>query len=752
MACGAHYPVHNAIPSLIVPERRDAAAIFCQKYDALRLKEGWASDRPGYYENIPFRDLTGGHSQEWYYRLTSLRFLQQWLARNFGSTRLRIVDVGAGTGWMSRGLSANHDVMAVDVNAGPHGLAALPESARRFKAVQAELDRLPLADDSFDLAVANASLHHADNVEAVLEKISRLLRPAGELIVMDSPTYATRAAAHTAHERTRAYYSQAGVAELADHYHGLTSSDFQQNKDFTFRCLRRDFSRMQSLKKWLYEMKGGPASARFPIWLGQRRVVTNEESARSMQCASKTLFCSVLVTAAIILTGCKDLGTTVDAVLPPELVSSSISSLPDNLAGGQITLHTRHALSAAVAVRQNEHSVLATPFFTHNADSVIIPLLGLPPSKNYRLTVFLTSTTGSIVESGTVDYTTPPLVSSSAIPPVIVTLADSPTVRFVMLGISPARNGQSVAMIIDRSGSPVWVRLFSDAVVDFQLQPAGKLTAWTSSELGISCFQEMDLTGRLLRTYSAEALEGTAPHELRMISDGYVLFGIEFRTMDLTPFNGHPAARIRGTLIEMHKGGAGTWRWDPFEHFSVADAASDVLLTESNVNPWHGNAIDIDSDGNLLVSFRNSDEITKISTHNGQILWRLGGKKNQFSFVNDRFNGFSHQHGVRRLSNGNVLMFDNGNGHSPQVSRAVEYRLDETRKIAELVWEYSPNPPLYGYALGFAQRLANGHTLICFGTSSTIIEVDQAGRKRWEAIINEQNRYAYRAISIDSLY
>ena len=69
----------------------------------------------------------------------------------------------------------------------------------------------------------------------------------------------------------------------------------------------------------------------------------------------------------------------------------------------------------------------------------------------------------------------------------------------------------------------------------------------------------------------------------------------------------------------------------------------------------------------------------------GAIIWRLGGKNNQFSFINDTI-GFSHQHAIRRLENGNISLFDNGNYHSPPFSRAIEYSLNENNKTATLVW------------------------------------------------------------------
>lgn len=115
-------------------------------------------------------------------------------------------------------------------------------------------------------------------------------------------------------------------------------------------------------------------------------------------------------------------------------------------------------------------------------------------------------------------------------------------------------------------------------------------------------------------------------------------------------------------------------------------------------------------------------------------------------------NGFSHQHGIRRLANGNIILFDNGNLHVPSASRAVEYKLDEQTKVAELVWEYRRLPPLFSHILGFAQRLTNGNTLICYGAAQRVIEVDRWGTEHWELAVYGQNVYIYRAFKIDSLY
>ena len=74
------------------------------------------------------------------------------------------------------------------------------------------------------------------------------------------------------------------------------------------------------------------------------------------------------------------------------------------------------------------------------------------------------------------------------------------------------------------------------------------------------------------------------------------------------------------------------------------------------------------------------------------------------------------------------MLFDNGNYHSPQYSRAAEYRLDEQDKKAELVWEYKSSPSIFSTAMGSVQRLLNGNTLIGWGTAArTLSEVSPNG-------------------------
>jgi hypothetical protein len=115
-----------------------------------------------------------------------------------------------------------------------------------------------------------------------------------------------------------------------------------------------------------------------------------------------------------------------------------------------------------------------------------------------------------------------------------------------------------------------------------------------------------------------------------------------------------------------------------------------------------------------MISLRHFNEITKIEYSTGNILWRLGGKQNQFTFPNDSLR-FTGQHDIRRVSDTSVSLFDNGQYTNPPIARGLEYALDEDNKIATLAWEYIYDSAMYSGACGSHQLIENGNHLVDFG-------------------------------------
>ncbi|HET9707041.1 MAG TPA: aryl-sulfate sulfotransferase, partial [Gemmatimonadales bacterium] len=137
------------------------------------------------------------------------------------------------------------------------------------------------------------------------------------------------------------------------------------------------------------------------------------------------------------------------------------------------------------------------------------------------------------------------------------------------------------------------------------------------------------------------------------------------------------------------------------------------------------------------------------------VVWRFGGRHNQFTIVGDGLGGFGFQHDVRVLPDGDLLFYDNGLAHTPPESRAVEYRLDRVAMTATLVWEYRHDPALFTPIVGSVQRLHNGNTLVGFGAAARMVEVTPAGQVLWEGrlTLNGQPvQYFYRARRVPTLY
>ncbi|MHC4285710.1 MAG: aryl-sulfate sulfotransferase, partial [Planctomycetota bacterium] len=182
-------------------------------------------------------------------------------------------------------------------------------------------------------------------------------------------------------------------------------------------------------------------------------------------------------------------------------------------------------------------------------------------------------------------------------------------------------------------------------------------------------------------------------------------------------------------------------------NFDVRDIHLNSPL-EANIRFPHMNAIDIDEDGHILLSSRHLSEVTKINRDTGEIIWRLSGipKNNDFTYVNDdQLQGFRNQHAIRPTGNGRYLLFDNGNLHSPSVSRAVEYELDLNAMTATVVWEFRETPDVYSHYMANTQRLPNGNTLInwAIGYLPKLTEVRPDGTKAFE--MNWADNYeAYR--------
>ena len=285
--------------------------------------------------------------------------------------------------------------------------------------------------------------------------------------------------------------------------------------------------------------------------------------------------------------------------------------------------------------------------------------------------------------------------------------------------------------IASDTGEPVFWQKTAQGGFDFKQQPDGTLTYF---DVATSRYRVLDNTYTQIKTIAAANGYVANIHDLQILPDGHALFLIyDPQITDMSQFGGYKTAMVTGLIIqELDSSGLPVFQWDSWSHFALSDTY--VSLMTPLVDYVHGNAIALDNDGNLLLSSRHLSEITKINRSSKDIIWRLGGKNNQFT-IHDSGGPFSFQHDIRRLANGDLTIFDN---HNPgPASRAVEYKIDENARVVTNTWQYQNSPGVYGFAMGDTQRLPDGHTLIGWGIGHpNVTEVLTDGTKVFELLLD----------------
>jgi ubiquinone/menaquinone biosynthesis C-methylase UbiE len=105
----------------------------------------------------------------------------------------RMLEIGAGTGYFTLNLLRRGivgEATATDIS--PGMLQALEAKASELgvavDTVSADAEHLPFDDQSFDLVLGHAVLHHIPDLAAALRECERVLRPGGTLAFMGEPS------------------------------------------------------------------------------------------------------------------------------------------------------------------------------------------------------------------------------------------------------------------------------------------------------------------------------------------------------------------------------------------------------------------------------------------------------------------------------------------------------------------------------------------------------------------------------------
>ncbi len=274
----------------------------------------------------------------------------------------------------------------------------------------------------------------------------------------------------------------------------------------------------------------------------------------------------------------------------------------------------------------------------------------------------------------------------------------------------------SVAVKVNGSGDVLWAVRFPDVNLlptDVRELPNGNLLVLVINN---GVYEVSPLTGEVVWSWISYKVS----HHAQRLPNGNTVI----------------VKSAKGGAYEITREGETVWEWVPSEEIlqytgevfpgMTPDLEDmDVIRNIYSEEGIHMNTAYRTKYGTTFLSLRNLDLVIEVDMENN-VLWSYGPMV------------LKHQHSPSLLENGNILIFDNGNGRVIEVTRSHE-----------IVWEYQG---FVSPVMGNAQRLPNGLTLITDSTggdfnavTSTprVFAVDQAGNVVWELRIPSSKTNPY---------
>jgi len=346
-------------------------------------------------------------------------------------------------------------------------------------------------------------------------------------------------------------------------------------------------------------------------------------------------------------------------------------------------------------------------------------LLGLKPSSTYTFHVEATSSSGTTCKSSDGALTTGTL---SGAPTITRTSTNATAQANGFIVTSGGQNGKG-ASIIDADGTVVWYadapNQCSRALMDYEGVNMWMMALNVQNGGGEMRYVSMDG-----QTTAANVSGLSSAHH-----DFTVLPG-KIATMVWTSTGMDPESN----LVERASDGTGSTT-------TVFKIGSNLYAGGSSAfgggsNTYHCNAIHYHpADDSYTIGDRNPNLYVKVK-HDGTPVWQIGGSCTGAKAPKCASGTWQVNHGHDFDSNGNMLIFNNGQSGA---SHVFELKLTESSSAITTTSVKDFAPGTTSNVLGDVQRLPNGNTLVTFSTAGQILEVDAS----WATVQTLKGSFGY---------
>jgi hypothetical protein len=332
-------------------------------------------------------------------------------------------------------------------------------------------------------------------------------------------------------------------------------------------------------------------------------------------------------------------------------------------------------------------------------------------------------------------------------PPIVSVTENSPAVAAGDEFVAPyAGPGQAGPMILDSNGGLVWFKSLPryTSATNFRVQEyAGKpvLTWWQGdiSVHGYGLGEDVIADSSYAEFAHVHAGNGHRVdlHEFQLTPQGTALITAYSPILcDLSSVGaGSDDGVTDGIFQEIDvKTGLVMYEWTSLDHVALSETYAKAARSTAPYpfDYFHINSINVDRDGSLMISARNTWTVYDVDPRSGKIIWRLGGKRS--SFKAGPGTGTAWQHDPRELPDGSISVFDNGS--SPTIhtqSRGIDLQLNTATGSVTLVREVTHTPALVVESQGNLQALANGDWFLGWGQDPFFSEFSPTGEMIFDA-------------------
>lgn len=285
--------------------------------------------------------------------------------------------------------------------------------------------------------------------------------------------------------------------------------------------------------------------------------------------------------------------------------------------------------------------------------------------------------------------------------------------------------GQSGLMVLDRQGRLVWFQpVTTSSPFDFNVQrykghPV--LSWWQGSVVngyGVGTGQLAGTSYQALQQIQAGDGLKADLHELNLTPEGTALVtAYQQVNADLSSVGGKSkAAVLAGHFQEVElPSGRVLMDWDSLSHVNFSESYMAAPTGSSGVYDYfHINSVGTTPQGDLVVSARNTWAVYGVDRASGHVLWRLNGKRSDFTVAKPA--RFYWQHHARFHGAAEMSVFDDGSNPAEEAqSRGLLLNIDMARKTAGLKQAYLHPAGFLAANQGSVQVLDDGRVFVGWG-------------------------------------